>query len=143
VSNKVWDVIAVAAIAFALWKIFVAPRSFAAPGAHPVPHAAYERLDGSTFRVADQRGMAWHRRNPGALIVPVDVGEPRSTAAAFAQRYSLGNVALDPQSTARALFDIKGFPTMVVIDSTGHVRANWEGLNPAIALALTNAARNL
>lgn len=163
--SRIWDVVAVAAIAFALWKIFIAPRSFNPPGAHPAPRAAYDRLDGGTFRVADHRGNvifldfyaswcgpckielplveSWSRGHRSAVVVPIDVGETRSVAAAFAHRYSLENVALDPTSSARALFDVQGFPTIVVIDSTGHVRAKWEGLNPAIGLALSNALASL
>ncbi len=163
--NKLWDALAVVAIAFAIWKIFVAPRSLGAPGAHPAPHAVYERLAGQPFRVAGQRGhvvflefyaswcepckielplvQAWRRGHPDALVMPIDVGESRSTVSAFARRYALGNVALDPASGSRAYFGVEGFPTMVVIDASGHIRAKWEGLNPAIALALSNAVKTL
>ncbi len=158
---RFWDALAGIAIAFAIWKIFVAPRSFNPAGSQPAPRAVYRRLDGNAFRVADQRGHvvflefyaswcepckielplveAWWRRHRDAIVMPIDVGERRSVAAEFARRYSLGNVALDPRSTARALFGVQGFPTMVVVDSTGHIRAKWEGLNPAIDFALTNA----
>ncbi len=153
------------AIAFALWKIFVAPRSFSPAGSQPAPHAVYPRINGGEFRVADQRGHVvfldfyaswcepckielplverWSRAHPSAVVVPVDVGETRSVADDFARRYSLQNVALDPKTSARALFGVGGFPTIVVIDATGHIRAKWEGLNPAIGLALTNAANHL
>ncbi|MGB8907162.1 MAG: TlpA disulfide reductase family protein [Candidatus Cybelea sp.] len=163
--NKVWDALAALVIAFAIWKILVAPRLLSAPGIHPAPHAVYARLDGAPFKVAEQRGRtvflefyaswcepcrielplveAWKRKHPDATIVPVDVGEGRSVAAEFARRYSLGDVALDPQNSAPALFGVQGFPTMVVIDSKGDIRAKWEGLNPAIALALTNAQTHL
>jgi cytochrome c biogenesis protein CcmG/thiol:disulfide interchange protein DsbE len=125
----------------------------------------YERLNGGTFKVADQRGQIvfldfyaswcepckielplierWARNHHDAIVVPVDVGESRSVAAAFARRYSLENVALDPQTGAPALFGVGGFPTVVVIDRNGDVRAKWEGLNPAIGLAMTNAEKNL
>ncbi len=161
---RLWDALAVLAIAFAVWKIFIAPRSLSPP-IHPAPHAVYARLDGGTFRVADQRGHvvfldffaswcepckielplveAWRRRHPDAVIVPVDVGEPRAAAAAFARRYSLANVALDPQDSAPALFGVQGLPTIVAIDASGKVRAKWEGLNPAIGLALSNAEGRL
>jgi thiol-disulfide isomerase/thioredoxin len=154
-------VLAVLVIGFAVWKIFIAPRSFERPGAHPAPAAIYQRLNGSAFRVADQRGRVlfldfyaswcepcklelplveiWSREHPGATVVPVDVDEERPIAAAFARRYRLHNVALDPESSARALFAVQGFPTVVVIDRSGFIRAKWEGLNPAIALALNNA----
>ena len=157
--------IAVLVIAFALWKIFVAPRSFAARRAVPAPHAVYQRLDGGTFALAQQRGhtvfldfyatwcepcklelplvAAWKGKHPDAVVIPVDVGEPRSVAAAFARRFQLRDVALDPGAGARALFSVKGFPTVVVVDGEGYVRAKWEGLNPAIGLAMTNAERRL
>jgi cytochrome c biogenesis protein CcmG, thiol:disulfide interchange protein DsbE len=85
----------------------------------------------------------WSRAHPTAVVVPVDVGESRSVAADFAARYSLENVALDPHSSAQALFGVEGLPSIVVIDSSGHVRARWEGLNPAIGLAMTNAEKDL
>jgi thiol-disulfide isomerase/thioredoxin len=162
--GRLWDGLAALAIAFALWKIFIAPRSFAAP-VHPAPHAVYPRLAGGIFRVADERGRvvfldfyaswcepckaelplveSWWRGHRAAVVVPVDVGEPRSVAASFARRFSLANVALDPQNSAPALFGIQGFPTVVVIDSNGKVRAKWEGLNPAIGLAMSNAYTHL
>ena len=77
------------------------------------------------------------------MVVPVDVGERRSIAAAFARRFGLRDVALDPDSSAPALFSIEGFPTVVVVDSAAYVRAKWEGLNPAIALAMSNAEKKL
>jgi thiol-disulfide isomerase/thioredoxin len=159
--NRVFDALAIVAIAFALWKIFVTPRSFSAPGAHPAPHAVYDFLEGGTFRVSDQHGHVvfldfyatwcepckielplverWHQRHPDAVIIPVDVAEPRKVATEFARRYSLQNVALDPHSTATAYFGVQGLPTIVVIDPRGYVRAKWEGLNPAIGLAMSNA----
>jgi thiol-disulfide isomerase/thioredoxin len=153
------------AIAFVVWKIFVAPRSFSAPGAHPAPHAVYSLLDGGTFRLADQGGRIvfldfyaswcepckielplverWARGHHGAVVIPIDVGEPRSTVAEFARRHSLSSVALDPHASAQPLFGVQGFPTIVVIDPTGHIRAKWEGLNPAIGLAMSNASATL
>ncbi len=160
---RFWDALAALAIGLALWKIFIAPRSFEPASAHPAPAAGYERLDGKAFRVAAARGHllfldfyaswcepcklelplveSWSYAHPDAIVQPVDVGEPRDAAAAFALQYRLGNVALDPQSRSRALFGIVGFPTIVVIDGAGFVRAKWEGLNPAIGPAMSNALR--
>jgi thiol-disulfide isomerase/thioredoxin len=161
--TRVWDALALLVIAFAIWKIFIAPRSFNPPGSKPAPHAVYQRLDGGTFRIVDQRGRmvfldfyaswcepckielpmvaAWSKAHPDAIVVPIDVGESRNTATAFAFQYRLKNVALDPQYSARPLFGVEGFPTVVVIDQSGSVRARWQGLNPAIALAMSNALR--
>ena len=161
-AARLWDVLAILLVAFAGWKIFGAPRAFAAADrAQPAPHASFERLDGGTFRVADQRGrllfldffaswcepckielpmvQRWAARHPGAVVVPVDVEEPRPLAAAFARRYGLTNVALDVRGDARGIFAVAGFPTVVVVDPAGRIRASWEGLNPAIGLALSNA----
>ncbi|HZV77332.1 MAG TPA: TlpA disulfide reductase family protein [Candidatus Babeliales bacterium] len=162
---RIWDAITLAAIAFALWKIFIAPTAFNAPGSLPAPHAVFARLDGGSFRLAAQRGRlvflefyaswcepcklqlplveAWGRSHPGVLIVPVDVGEARAVAAEFARRYSLQDVALDPSAGSRALFGLAGFPTVVVVDRSGDIRARWEGLNPAIGLAMSGALRRL
>jgi thiol-disulfide isomerase/thioredoxin len=159
---RVWDVAALVVVAFVLWKIFVAPRSFAvAASARPAPHATFERLDGSTFRVTDARGRllfldfyaswctpckvelplvrSWARTHTRALVVPIDVAEPRGTVDAFARKYGLENVALDPHADAQGIFSVAGFPTVVVIDPQGRIRATWQGLNPAIAMAMSNA----
>jgi thiol-disulfide isomerase/thioredoxin len=165
-GGRIWDVLAVLIVAFAIWKIFVAPREFAsAQRARPAPHATFARLDGGTFRVADLRGRvlfldfyaswcepckielplveAWARRHPEAAVVPVDVAEPRVIAAAFARRYRLRDVAIDPRGDAQGIFQLGGFPTIVVIDPAGRIRAKWEGLNPAIGIALGNAQSTL
>lgn len=160
-----WDLLALLAIGFVLWKVFVAPRNLDVARAFPAPHAQYERLDGGTFRITDQRGRllfldfyaswcepcrvelpaveSWARSHPGAVVVPVDVGEPRHVAESFARELKLSGVALDPQASAQALFSIQGFPTIVVVDPAGRIRATWAGLNPAIAFAMTNAQNTL
>jgi thiol-disulfide isomerase/thioredoxin len=162
---RVWDVLALALAGFILWKLFIAPRDLDPARAQPAPHATYARLDGSTFRVTDARGRVlfldffatwcepckielpmierWANAHRDALVVPVDVGEPTSVAAAFARSNDLHGVALDPGASAQALFAVRGFPTVVVIDPAGRIRATWEGLNPAIGLAMSNADSRL
>ena len=127
--------------------------------------AVYSRLDGGTFSITGARGRPlfldffaswcvpckiemplverWARAHPDVRVVAVDVGEPRAAALAFARRYQLENVVLDPASTARPYFGVEGFPTIVVVDAGGYIRAKWEGLNLAIELAMTNARRKL
>jgi len=162
--GRLWDVLAILIIAFAAWKLLIAPRSFAPP-VHPAPHAVYPLLAGGTFRVADQRGHvvfldffatwcepckielplveSWRHAHRDAILVPVDVGESRAAVSAFARRYALANVALDLNDSAPALFGVQGLPTIVAIDASGKIRAKWEGLNPAIGLALSNAQSHL
>ncbi len=56
-GGRLLDVLAIAVIAFVAWKIFIAPRAFKhEASAYPAPSVAYERLDGSTFYIADARG---------------------------------------------------------------------------------------
>lgn len=161
------DALALAILAFAVWKMLVAPRAFANPAsAPPAPHASFERLDGGTpLRVADLRGRVafldfyaswctpcrvelplvarWSASHPRAHVAFVDVAEPPAIAAPFARRYGLPGVALDPRGDARGIFAIEGFPTIVVVDPQGRIRAKWEGLNPAVALAMSNAQTQL
>lgn len=159
--GRLLDAAAVAVIAFVLWKIFIAPRSFTQPGAQPAPHVVYERLDGAPFRMTDMRGRLvfldfyaswcapckaelplverWARAHPDVMVVPVDVGEPRAVAERFAEEMHLGNVAFDPAASAQGYFSVQGFPTVVVVDASGDIRASWAGLNPAIGMAMSNA----
>lgn len=73
----------------------------------------------------------------------VDVAEPRTAVEEFARRYALGNVAMDPHGDSQGIFAINGLPTVVVVDPQGRIRARWQGLNPAISLAMSNAQRTL
>ncbi|MDP9023986.1 MAG: TlpA family protein disulfide reductase [Candidatus Eremiobacteraeota bacterium] len=164
--GRLLDLIAIAIIAYVGWKIFIAPRSLTRDAsAYPAPHVAYERLRGGVFHIEDARGRvlfldffaswcepcrlemplveAYARKHPEIEVVAVDVGEPRVVAAAFAKRYHITNVALDPTTSAQGFFQIQGFPTIVVIDPKGRIRANWSGFNPAIQMAMANAERSL
>ena len=163
--NRLWDALAIAVIAFVAWKIFIAPRALKGPDAVPAPHAAYQRLDGGTFHITDARGKvlfldffaSWcepckletplverfARAHPEVQVVAVDVGEPRGIAANFAKRFHVSNMVLDPQSLSQGFFAIQGFPTIVVVDPDGKVRATWSGFNPAIDMAMSNAEQSL
>ncbi|MDH2909140.1 MAG: TlpA family protein disulfide reductase [Candidatus Eremiobacteraeota bacterium] len=164
--GRILDIVAVALILFALWKLFVAPRFLNAPGAYPAPRVSFARLDGGApFTVASARGhvlfldffatwctpcraelpfiQAWERAHPQALVVPVDVGEPRASVRRFAVAHAMKRVVLDPEQLSRGFFQVLGFPTMVVIDARGNIRATWTGFNPAIGLAMSNALQSL
>ena len=160
------DILAVLVIAFVVWKIFIAPRAFKHDtSAYPAPRVSYQRLDGGTFSIADAHGRllfldffaSWcepcrlempmveqyARSHHGVEVVAVDVGEPRPVAAAFAKRYKISNVVIDPTTVSQGFFQIEGFPTIVVIDPQGRIRATWSGFNPAIEMAMSNAQRTL
>jgi len=163
--GRVLDVLALLVIAFVLWRLFVAPRSLKGADAYPAPRVAYQRLDGGTFTVADAHGKVlfldffaswcepcrlslplierYARAHPSVDVVAIDVGEPRAVALAFARKMHLANVALDPQSLSLGYFGVQGFPTTVVIDPIGKVRAKWSGFNPAIQLAMSHAQSSL
>lgn len=162
---RLLDALALLVIAFVAWKIFIAPRALKGADAYPAPHVSYERLDGGTFNIADARGKvlfldfyaswcepcrietplveAYARNHPDVLVMGVDVGEPRAVAERFAKKYGMRNVLLDPKSLSQGFFQVTGFPTVVVIDPQGRIRATWSGLNPAIDLAMKNAQQHL
>ena len=163
--GRVWDALAVAIILFVAWKWFVAPRSLKGADALPAPHVNYALLDGGSYALAAHHGRVvfldfwaswcepcklslplvegYARKHPEVDVIPVDVGEPRSVAAEYAAAHGLSHVALDPNSISTGYFQLTGFPTVVVIDPQGRIRATWQGLNPAIALNMGNAEKSL
>lgn len=160
-----WDLLALIVVAFVIWKLFVAPRSFKSATAYPAPHVSYESLQGAPFVMTEHRGRvvfldfyaSWcepckvslplveqfARAHPEVDVVPVDVGEPRAVVENFARTHGLSNVAMDPKTLSQGFFQIDGFPTMVVIDPDGKIRATWTGFNPAVQLNMANAAKQL
>lgn len=159
------DLLAILVVAFVVWKIFIAPRALKGADAYPAPHVAYQKLEGGTFHISDARGRVlfldffaswcepckleipmverYARTHPNVTVVPIDVGEPPVVAARFAKMYKLKNVALDPASNSQGFFQIQGFPTIVVIDPRGRIRATWSGFNPAVSMAMSNAEKEL
>lgn len=158
--------LAIAVIAFVAWKWFVAPRALEnATNAFPAPHVSYARLDGGTFALTAHRGRvvfldfwaswcepcrlslpiaeAYAKAHPGVDVIPVDVGEPREVAAAYAKAHDMHAVVIDPQHISEGYFQIAGFPTMVVIDPQGRLRATWAGFNPLLASNMENARKAL
>ncbi len=160
-----FDVLAMALVAFIAYRLLIAPRSMPESAAYPAPAAHFQTLSGAPFALEKQRGhvvflefyASWcapcrvslplvesfARSHPDVRVFPVDVGEPRELAAAFARANSLSNVVIDPPALSRGFFQLEGFPTMVVIDARGRIRATWEGLNPAIQLNMAHAAKSL
>lgn len=163
--GRVWDALAVLLILFVGYRFLIAPRSLRGADAAPAPHAIYQTLAGPPFALTAHRGRlvfldffatwcdpckaslplveGYARAHPEIDVIPVDVGEPRPVVAAFAQANHLQNVALDPEALSRGLFSVEGFPTTIVIDPQGMVRASWQGFNPAIKLNMANAENQL
>lgn len=163
--GRVWDLLALAIIAYVAYRLLIAPRDLDRSAAYPAPRVAYATLAGRPFVLAQQRGRvvfldfwaswcepcklslplveSYARHHPGVAVIPIDVGEPRPVVAAFAQAHGMKDVALDPQARSSGFFDLRGFPTMVVIDPRGRIRATWTGFNPAIELNMGHAERQL
>jgi thiol-disulfide isomerase/thioredoxin len=159
------DALALLIVAFVAWKIFLAPRALSVSNAHPAPHIVYEKLGGGEFRLTNERGRVvfldfyaswcdpcrletplierYARAHPNVAVIPIDVGEPASAAARFALQFHLHDVVLDPHALSQGYFHIQGFPTIVVIDPQGRIRATWAGFNPAIQVAMAHAERTL
>jgi thiol-disulfide isomerase/thioredoxin len=164
-AGRILDVLAIVAVLFLIYKLAVAPRSIDTARAYPAPRISYATLDGKPFVLREHRGRvvfldffaSWcepckislpmverfARTRSDVDVIPIDVGEPRAVAQAFARAHHLMNVALDPQSLSQGFFQIGGFPTMVVVDTHGRIRATWTGLNPAIELNMRHAADSL
>jgi thiol-disulfide isomerase/thioredoxin len=83
------------------------------------------------------------RAHPEVEVIPVDVGEPLPVVSAFARARGMQHVALDPKTLSQGFFQINGFPTMVVVDPQGRIRATWTGFNPAIQLNMAHAEQQL
>jgi thiol-disulfide isomerase/thioredoxin len=161
----IFDALAIALVAFIAYRLLIAPRFLPENAAYPAPAVHFQSLSGAQFSLEKQRGRvvflefyatwctpcrvslplveSFARSHPGVRVIPVDVGEPRELAAAFARQNGLTNVVIDPRALSRGFFQLEGFPTMVVLDARGRIRATWQGLNPAIRLNMANAAKSL
>jgi len=163
--GRAFDVLALLVIGFVIWKLLIAPRSLREADAHPAPQIQLATLHGPQFTLAKHHGRivfldfwaTWcepcrlsmpmverfARKHPEVDVIPVDVGEPRGLVAQYAGQHGIDHVALDNKSLAAAWFGVIGFPTMVVVDRKGLVRATWPGFNPAVELNMANAAAQL
>jgi cytochrome c biogenesis protein CcmG/thiol:disulfide interchange protein DsbE len=163
--RRVLDGLAILVVLFILYRIFIAPRFLSLANAHPAPRVVYQTLAGKPFALAQHRGRvvfldfwaSWcepcklslpmverfARAHPEVDVVPVDVGEPRAVAESFARAHDMQHVAIDPQALSQGFFALNGFPTMVVIDPQGRVRATWAGFNPAIQMNMAHAEQTL
>jgi thiol-disulfide isomerase/thioredoxin len=164
VVSRILDAVAILVIAFAVWKIFISPRIFtSASRAVPAPPIVLSMMDGKPLPLASAHGRVvfldfwatwcapcklsiplierYKAAHPDALVVSVDAGEEVGIAKRFAFEHKMKRVAFDPEMTVAHAFGVQVFPTMIVIDRQGKVRAKWIGFNPAIESAMANAAK--
>ena len=154
------DALAILLVLYALFHFFVQPR-LTHQAAAPAPPLSLATLDRGRFSLAEHRGRVvfldfwaswcepckeslplverYARAHGDADVIAVDVGETADTARAFARAHGLVNVVLDPDEIAAHAYGVSGFPTMVVVDPAGLVRAKWVGFNPAIERAMADA----
>jgi len=165
-AKKSWiarglDTLAVLVLVYAGFHFFIQPRlhTVEVVAAPPVELAA---LDGKSFSLSAHRGRVvfldfwaswcepcklslplvehYAKRHPDVDVVAVDAGEAPLVARTYAREHGMDNVVFDPDQTATHAYGVTGFPTMVVIDARGNVRAKWVGFNPAIELAMADAS---
>ena len=163
VVHRLLDVVAIVVLIAAGYKLFLGARHYAGLAPHPAPAVNLESMSGGRFSLAAHRGHvvfldfwaswctpcqaslplveSWARAHRDAAdVVAVDAGEDPAVAAKFARGLHLENVAFDPSLGTVHDFHVDGFPTMVVIDPKGVIEERWEGYNPAVASAMSDAA---
>ena len=162
---RLWDVLALIVIAFVVWKWFVAPRALDHRNAYPAPKLTYKLLNGQTFSLSAQHGhvvfldfwatwcepckvelplvQKFAQAHPDAVVLPINVGESLPVVKTYVREHNLGNVGLDPGAISQGYFQLDGFPTVVVIDPQGKIRATWQGFNPAVTSNMSTALQTL
>jgi peptide/nickel transport system substrate-binding protein len=158
------DLLAVLVVLFALFQIFVAPR-LAMNRSEPAPPVSLAALDGGRFDVGAHRGRVlfldfwaswcepckmsipliqrYAAAHPEVDVVSIDAGEPPGAVRGYVATHPMKTVALDPDLIATHAFGIVNFPTLVVIDPAGKIRAKWVGFNPAIGGVMQDAESRL
>jgi peptide/nickel transport system substrate-binding protein len=159
--TRVLDVLAVAIVAYAVYRFIVLPRTLPSFPARPAPSVRLAAMGGGEFSLTRLRGRvvfldfwaSWCEpcreamplverfaaAHPQAVVVAVDAGEDPRLVRSYAQAHGLRNVVFDPQMKAADAFGVEGFPTMIVVDPRGIERAKWSGFNPAIESLMDRA----
>ncbi|HEY0797659.1 MAG TPA: TlpA disulfide reductase family protein [Candidatus Baltobacteraceae bacterium] len=154
------DLLAVAVVLTVLVRLFVLPRLFEAAVTPEVPFVL-PALESGEFRLPARPGRVvfldfwaswcepckaslplvehYARRHRDVELLAIDTDEPREIGARFAREEGLRSVLLDSNGRVKRAYGVDGFPTIVVIDPRGFIRARWPGFNPAIELAMDNA----
>ena len=163
-AGRIFDVLALAVILFAAYKLVVAPRYLEAPGQRAMA-LALPAMDGGTFALGARKGRVVYldfwaswcepcrlslplverfaRSHPEVDVMAVDVGEPPVVASEYARAHKLAGVVFDRDGLAASGLGVVVFPTIVVVARRGFVRAKWTGFNPAIELAMAHAEEGL
>mgnify|MGYP002399336059 CR=1 FL=1 len=76
--------------------------------------------------------VAAHNGHPDeVVIVAVNAEETAAQAAAFASSHAMTfPVVLDERGDIQRLYNVRGLPTTIFIDRTGHIAGVWTGLLP-------------
>jgi cytochrome c biogenesis protein CcmG/thiol:disulfide interchange protein DsbE len=82
---------------------------------------------------------AFAAAHPDVDVLAVDVGERPEVARQYAREHGVRNLAFDEDAHVASAFGVSGYPTIVVLDPRGYVRAKWIGFNPAVAVAMSHA----
>jgi len=160
------DLVAALVVAAALFRIFVAPRMLHASSLR-LPPLVLPMVDGSFYHLDRRRGRvvfldfstSWceackaslplaerfARAHPETDVVTIDSGESAGVTVRFAAQRGLRPhfVAFDSDERLADVFDVSGYPTIVVIDPQGRVNARWYGYNPALESAMEHARTTL
>jgi thiol-disulfide isomerase/thioredoxin len=157
---RLLDLLLVFLVFALLFRLFVAPRMLGPASVQAMPFTL-PVVGGSEFRLSRHRGRVvflefstswcdackallplverYAKAHPDVDVLTVDTGEPAQIAAQFAREAGLKPLAVDADQSVRLAFGVTGYPTMVVIDPKGFIRAKWFGYNPAIESVMENA----
>ena len=127
-------------------RLAVAPAFAQPPAGALAPAFALKDLSGKTFSLGDQKGKpvliifsttwcAYCRTEipnfkkiydtyakRGLVVVNIDIGEPKSRVARFAEQHKLPyRVLLDEDGRVAEAYEIRGVPSLVLMDGKGRM----------------------
>jgi len=154
-SNTIAGSLLVSTLAIALCLLM--GRSTSAADARPAPTVLLHREDGAAVRLSDYAGnvvlvdfwASWctpckasfpvldalyqREKDRGLQVFAVNVDEQRKAADAFlAARPHLMPIVFDPKGEVAQAFEVRGMPSSVLIDRSGHIRFTHMGYSAKI-----------
>lgn len=130
----------------------------------PAPNFALPTNNGGNFNLASQRGnvvvldffatwcgpcranmphvaqLTQGLASQGVVFAPVNVGEDVAAVQKFLSDTKVSaSVVMDSAQTAASKFKIRAFPTYVIVDRSGYIRANHAGNSDAVAAEIQTA----